>query len=55
LIYTIQWFKDNWDNIEKDSKFGPGISSFLRDADFVTGRKARSSSKAGNRYLSANF
>lgn len=31
LMNTIQWFKDNWDDIEQSSSFGPGISSAVRD------------------------
>ncbi|MCK4520296.1 SDR family NAD(P)-dependent oxidoreductase [Candidatus Parcubacteria bacterium] len=31
LINTIDWFKENWDNIEKSAKFGPGISSAVRE------------------------
>jgi nucleoside-diphosphate-sugar epimerase len=27
LNATIQWFKDNWDNIRRDAEFPPGISS----------------------------
>ncbi|PIS28642.1 nucleotide sugar epimerase [Candidatus Saganbacteria bacterium CG08_land_8_20_14_0_20_45_16] len=30
LRNTIQWFKDNWDNIEKSASFGPGASSAVR-------------------------
>ncbi len=42
LMNTIQWFKDNWEAIEKEAKFGPGISSAVRDADFVTDAKVKS-------------
>jgi nucleoside-diphosphate-sugar epimerase len=28
---TIQWFKDNWDNINKDASFLPGVSSAVRE------------------------
>lgn len=28
---TIRWFKDNWDNIQKDARFNPGISSAVRE------------------------
>lgn len=31
LMNTIKWFKENWDNIEKNASFGPGISSAVRD------------------------
>lgn len=31
LINTIQWFKENWENIEKCASFGPGVSSAVRD------------------------
>jgi len=30
LKNTIKWFKDNWDNIEKAARFGPGASSAVR-------------------------
>ena len=36
LTNTIDWFKENWDKIEKVAKFGPGISSAVRDAEFLT-------------------
>ncbi|RLJ05502.1 MAG: nucleotide sugar epimerase [Candidatus Aenigmatarchaeota archaeon] len=35
LINTIQWFKENWDKIEKAAKFGPGVSSAVRDATWL--------------------
>lgn len=31
LMNTIQWFKENWKNIEKSASFGPGVSSAVRD------------------------
>jgi nucleoside-diphosphate-sugar epimerase len=34
LMSTIEWFRENWDKIEKAAKFGPGISSAVRDAGF---------------------
>lgn len=30
LSLTIQWFKDNWDNIRNDAQFGPGMSAAVR-------------------------
>jgi len=33
LMETIQWFKDNWDKIEKAAKFPPGASSAVRNVD----------------------
>ncbi len=30
LQNTIDWFKDNWENINNAAKFGPGISSAVR-------------------------
>jgi nucleoside-diphosphate-sugar epimerase len=30
LANTVQWFKDNWDNIERSAGFGPGMSSAVR-------------------------
>lgn len=35
LMSTINWFKENWENIEEAAKFGPGISSAVRDANFL--------------------
>ena len=35
LMNTIQWFRDDWDKIEKAAKFGPGISSAVRDAEHI--------------------
>ena len=31
LKKTIQWFKDNWDNIEASARFQPGVSSAVRE------------------------
>ena len=31
LIKTIQWFKDNWENINKDAEFPPGMSSAVKN------------------------
>ena len=33
LMNTIEWFRDNWKNIEGCASFGPGISSAVRDKD----------------------
>jgi nucleoside-diphosphate-sugar epimerase len=30
LKNTVEWFKNNWDNIEKSADFGPGMSSAVR-------------------------
>lgn len=30
LVKTINWFKENWENIEKAADFGPGVSSAVR-------------------------
>ena len=38
LTNTIDWFKENWDKIEKAAKFGPGISSAVRDAGTIKPR-----------------
>lgn len=35
LMSTINWFKENWERIERAAKFGPGISSAVRDAEFT--------------------
>jgi nucleoside-diphosphate-sugar epimerase len=32
LLANIEWFKDNWDMVEKSADFPPGISSAVRDA-----------------------
>ena len=31
LMNTIQWFRDNWNNIEQSASFGPGLSSAVRE------------------------
>jgi nucleoside-diphosphate-sugar epimerase len=31
LRTTIQWFKDNWDNISRDAEFPPGMSSAVKN------------------------
>lgn len=30
LRNTVEWFKDNWDQIQQSARFGPGISSAVR-------------------------
>jgi UDP-glucose 4-epimerase len=30
LKQTVQWFKDNWDDIRRDAEFPPGMSSATR-------------------------
>jgi nucleoside-diphosphate-sugar epimerase len=30
LQHTVQWFRDNWDQIEATARFGPGMSSAVR-------------------------
>jgi UDP-glucose 4-epimerase len=30
LVNTINWFKENWDNIQRSADFGPGMSSAVR-------------------------
>ncbi len=32
---TIDWFKENWDNIEKSVSFSPGVSSAVRDMNIL--------------------
>lgn len=32
LEATILWFRENWDEIERSARFGPGVSSAVRDA-----------------------
>ncbi len=31
LVKTVEWFRDNWENIEQSASFVPGISSAVRD------------------------
>jgi nucleoside-diphosphate-sugar epimerase len=31
LQRTIQWFHDNWVNIQASARFGPGVSSAVRE------------------------
>ena len=31
LQRTIQWFHDNWGNIQASARFGPGVSSAVRE------------------------
>jgi len=31
LVKTIQWFKDNWDAINRDAEFPPGMSSAVKN------------------------
>lgn len=31
LQRTVQWFRDNWDRIEAAARFGPGVSSAVRE------------------------
>ena len=37
LQHTIQWFHDNWERIEHCARFGPGISSAVREVAQVAG------------------
>ena len=34
LSQTIQWFKDNWDAINRDAEFPPGMSSAVKNYVF---------------------
>lgn len=36
LQHTIQWFHDNWDHIEAAARFGPGVSSAVREVAMAT-------------------
>ena len=36
LQHTIQWFHDNWGLIEASARFGPGVSSAVREVATVT-------------------
>jgi nucleoside-diphosphate-sugar epimerase len=31
LLNTVQWFRDHWDKIEASARFGPGVSSAVRE------------------------
>jgi len=31
LAHTIRWFQDNWERIEASARFGPGVSSAVRE------------------------
>jgi UDP-glucose 4-epimerase len=35
LQFTIQWFQDHWDRIEAAARFGPGMSSAVREVAAV--------------------
>jgi nucleoside-diphosphate-sugar epimerase len=34
LKHTIEWFRKNWDRIEVTARFGPGVSSAVREMTF---------------------
>lgn len=38
LASTIQWFRDNWAHIEACARFGPGVSSAVREMPGVAAR-----------------
>lgn len=31
MAHTVQWFRENWDRIEASARFGPGVSSAVRE------------------------
>jgi UDP-glucose 4-epimerase len=31
LLKTVEWFQQNWENIERSARFGPGVSSAVRE------------------------
>ena len=31
LRYTIRWFEENWDAIQRDAEFPPGMSSAVKN------------------------
>lgn len=35
LTNVIEWFRENWEKIEKAARFGPGISSAVRDVKLI--------------------
>lgn len=38
LTNTIQWFRDEWENIKKSASFAPGMSSAVRDLPKAEGK-----------------
>lgn len=38
LVATIAWFRDNWDRIEAAARFGPGVSSAVRQMSIPADR-----------------
>jgi len=38
LENTIRWFRNNWDKIETSARFGPGVSSAVREMTVVKGQ-----------------
>lgn len=40
LATNVEWFKDNWELIERSADFPPGLSSAVRDAGEVAGAKS---------------
>jgi nucleoside-diphosphate-sugar epimerase len=36
LRNTVTWFRDNWDRIESSARFGPGVSSAVREKVQIT-------------------
>lgn len=38
LAHTAEWFRENWEAIERFADFPPGVSSAVRDAGDVSGR-----------------
>ncbi len=37
LANTVQWFQENWDKIETSARFGPGVSSAVREMTIKQG------------------
>jgi UDP-glucose 4-epimerase len=40
LDNTIQWFRDHWDQIEASARFGPGVSSAVREMAMQGGEQS---------------
>ena len=38
LENTIRWFREHWDQIEASARFGPGVSSAVREMMVIGGR-----------------
>lgn len=56
LERTIAWFEQHWDNIEKSVRFGPGVSSAVREMCFPDGEEsARQTTQLKVRVAAGSF